>query len=50
MQDDCDNQEVELREKEHFTAKVLREKSNLENEVKFVIEKLDLKNEDIVRI
>ena len=50
MQDDLDNLEIEIKEKDHLTAKVLKEKSNLENEVKFLIEKLDLKNEDIIRI
>ena len=50
LQDDLDSLEEEIREKEHFTEKVVKEKNDFENEVKFLIEKLDLKNEDIMRI
>ena len=50
MQDDIDNLEDEVRERHEFATKVSMEKKTLENEIKFLIEKLDLKNEDIIRL
>jgi hypothetical protein len=50
MQDDIDNLEDEIRERHEFATNVSVDKGNLEKEMKFLIEKIDVKNEDIIRL
>ena len=50
LQDDFDCLENEIREKEEFVQKVSRERNECQNEIKFLVEKVEMKNEDLIRV
>ena len=50
MENDIDDLEVEIRERCQFATKVPKQRDDSEKEMKFLIEKVELKNEDIIRL
>ena len=50
MENDIDDLEVEIRERCQFATKVSKQRDDSEKEMKFLIEKVELKNEDIIRL
>ena len=50
METDIENLESEIRERCEFATKVVKQRDDLEKEMKFLVEKVELKNEDIVRL
>ena len=50
LHDDIFDLEIDIKEKDEFVTKLTRERNKLQAEVKFYVEKIELKNQDIVNI
>ena len=50
LYDDIADLETDIKEKDDFVNKIRKKRNDLENEVKFLMEKVEVKNENTVRI
>ena len=50
LYDDIYSLDDDIKEKEFFVQKVIKQRNDLQNEVKFVCEKLEVKNEDLIKM